>query len=123
MSQRVHTIKRSQKESLFLREISNLYLQLTQDHPQLIDLFINRVQLSDDKSKVHIFFYSVNGLKRFEELRPTLVLYKPSMRKALAQAINARYTPDLVFRYDAQFEKQSAIEQALDKAKAEDESL
>lgn len=123
MSQRVHTIKRSQKESLFLREISNLYLQLTQDQPQLIDLFINRVQLSDDKSKIHIFFYSINGLKRFEELRPTLVLYKPSMRKALAQAINARYTPDLVFRYDAQFEKQSQIEQALDKAKAEDESL
>ena len=123
MSQRVHTIKRSQKESLFLRQISNLYLQLTQDHPQLIDLFINRVQLSDDKSKIHIFFYSINGLKRFEELRPTLVLYKPSMRKALAQAINARYTPDLVFRYDAQFEKQSQIEQALDKAKAEDESL
>lgn len=94
-----------------------MYMELTQDHAELRDLFVNRVQLSDDRSKLHIFFYTTGGIKRFEELRPLLVLYKNSMRKALAHEINARYTPEIVFQYDAQFEKQSEIENALNKIK------
>jgi len=121
MTQRAQEIRRAQKESLLLREISKLYLDLCIDKPELQSLFVNRVQLSSDKSGCNVFFFSTQGEEKFKELFPTLILYKPSMRKAIAHSIPSRRAPDLVFKYDYPYEKQQQVELALNTLKYEDE--
>src|SRR5581483_1434358 len=112
-------IRRAQKESLLLKELSTLFLQLTMDDPKLANLSVHYVKLSPDGSMCSVFFYSSLGKEHFQEVLPTLILYKPSLRKALAYAIQSRYTPDLLFKFDKQFEKQSRIEEIFAKLKEE----
>ncbi len=98
-------IKKAQKESLLLREISGLLLQAGMDDPRLQKVTVSRVSLSDDKGTCTVFFYTSQGKKAFEEILEILKLYKPSLRAALAKKIRGRYTPNLVFRFDDQIEK------------------
>jgi ribosome-binding factor A len=49
--------------------------------------------------------------KAFERLK----LYKPSIRKELAEKLNQRHTPDIKFLFDESKEKQYKIEKLLDK--------
>ncbi|CAN5216091.1 hypothetical protein BH09DEP1_BH09DEP1_3690 [soil metagenome] len=118
----VSSIKKSQKESQLFRAIANLFTQTMMDDKKLQGLFINRVKLSDDKGVCTVYFYTAGGFEDFKEKLQTLILYKPSMRHALAQTIAGRYTPDLIFRFDDQFEKQQRIEGLLEKVKGEDPS-
>lgn len=111
---RQKNIKHAQKEALLLKEISRLFLQVTLDDPSLRDIQINRVKLSPDKGLCTVYFYAQGGEKAFNEKRKQLVLYKPALRHALAQQIPGRYTPDLRFKYDANFEKQLRIESLLE---------
>lgn len=116
---RVGTIKRSQKESLLLREIASHFMQITRDNTELHGLIVTRVTLSPDKSKCTIFIHGQGGLAEFEEKRQQIVLYKASLRKALSQAIQSRYVPQLRFVYDAQLDKQRHIDDLIDKLKDE----
>lgn len=109
-------IKRAQKESLLLREISNMFHSISMDDSRLAGLFVNRVDLSTDKGWVTVYFYTLDGLEKFEEQLEILKLYKPSIRKGLAAGIRGRYVPDIRFAYDAKFEKQQRLELAMAQA-------
>jgi ribosome-binding factor A len=117
----VSSIKRSQKESLYLRTISKLFNEVAQDDAKLRGIFVSRVSLSDDKSHVTVFFHSLQGHEHFEKSFDALVVYKPSLRKALAQEIQSRYTPDIVFRYDVMFDKVQRVEELIEQANPRDE--
>lgn len=119
MTSSVSTIKKAQKESLLFREISKLFGQTILDDSRLMGLCVNRVKLSPDKGVATVYFYTAQGESHFNELFHVLVLYKPSLRKALAAKINQRYTPELVFKFDQNFEKQCRIESLLEKIKTE----
>ena len=112
-------VKKAQKESLLLREISQLFLEKALEDPELKDLFINRVSLSNDKSSCIVYFYSGLGKAEFERVFEHLKLYKPSMRKALASDIKGRYVPQIIFRYDDQLKKQLEIENLIESVKSE----
>ncbi|NRB21708.1 30S ribosome-binding factor RbfA [Candidatus Dependentiae bacterium] len=120
--------RRAQKEANMLREISKLFMQLSQDNSELAGISVSRVKLSPDKSHCTIFFYLLDGEEKFQEKFSTLILYKPSLRKALSQAIPSRYTPDLVFKYDTLVEKQRRVDDIIielmeyDKMKKEESS-
>lgn len=118
----VSSIKKSQKESLLFRSISELFRETTLEDKNLASLFVNRVKLSDDKGVCIIFFYTPGGLADFKEKLSTLLLYKGSLRRALAKMIASRYTPELVFKFDDQYEKQQRIEGLLEQVKGEDPS-
>lgn len=118
----VSSIKKSQKESLLFRAIAQLFSQTQLDDKKLHGLFINRVKLSDDKSVCTVYFYTEGGMEDFKEKLKSLVLYKSSLRHALAKSIKSRYTPELIFKFDDQFEKQQRIENLLEKVKGEDSS-
>lgn len=122
-SSAVSAIKRAQKESLLLRELSNMFHSLLLDDNRLDGLFVNRVELSTDKGWVTVFFYTLEGYEKFQEQLEVLKLYKPSMRKGLASGVKGRYVPDLKFAYDAKFEKQQRLEQAMAQAAKETEIL
>jgi ribosome-binding factor A len=119
MSKQQQEIRKAQKESYFYQEVSKLFRQITIDESSLNGLFINRVQLSSDGGTCVVLFLATNGRPEFEEKLPTLILYKPSMRSALAKTSHGRYTPNLIFRYDKDYEKVEKINQLLDTLKAE----
>jgi len=116
---RVSEIKHAQKESNLFHKIAQFFLQIKQDEPELEGLSISRVTLSPDKSNCTVFFYCAGGLKEYEAKRPIIVLYKGSLRKALAAAIPGRYTPNIKFAYDQQQEKGRRVEELLNKLKKE----
>jgi len=117
---RVRDIKRRQKASLLYKTISKLFLHAAQDDTRLHDIFVNRVELSPDKSICWVFFYTSYGKEHFEEKRPVLELYERSLRKAIAQTVQGRYVPELRFAYDTQLEKQLRIEKILDRLHDDD---
>lgn len=102
--------KKAQKESFLFQEISKLFRQIVLDDKRLENFTVSRVALSKDKGVVNIYFYHVGGEKAFKEMFNFLVLYKPSMRKAIAHIQASRYTPELAFKFDELFEKQQKIE-------------
>ena len=114
---RTRDIKKAQKESLLLREISGLLLQASMDDPRLQKVVVSRVSLSDDKGSCNVFFYTAQGKQGFEELLEVLKLYKPSLRAALAKKIRARYTPNLIFRFDDQIEKSEKMNALFEQLK------
>jgi ribosome-binding factor A len=77
------------------------------------------VQLSPDKGLCTIFFHALNGVVEYEALRPQLILYKPSLRKALSQTIHGRYTPELRFAYDTHLDKQQRMDDLIERLKRE----
>jgi len=119
IEQKQKDIRRAKKEALFFKEISSFFLQITINDSNLSGIHISSVKLSPDKSVCTILFYSDKGHTDFSNRLPDLILYKPSMRKALSQNIPSRYTPQLVFKYDTQIEKQRKIEALFDQLKVE----
>jgi len=113
------TIKRAQKESYFFREISNFLMQIIMDDPRLSGLYINKVTLSPEGGMLSVLFLSAQGKEDFEKKLPTLILYKPSLRTALAKTSHGRYTPNLIFCYDEGHEKTEKIHALLDQLKKE----
>lgn len=109
-------IRKARKEAQYLRVISTLFASQTAEDARLLGIFINRVELSADGGLCYVFFYSAAGQEAFKELLPHLILYKPSLRAAVAKEIPGRYTPDIIFRFDENFEKQQRIEQLIEKA-------
>ncbi len=115
---KVHDIKRAQKTSLFLRTIGILFSKTLQDDHELNGIMVNRVELSPNKSTCCVYFYAAEGEEFFRtNMLPRLILYKPSLRAALAKEIAGRYTPELVFKFDAIFEKTMRIETLLSNLK------
>jgi len=116
---KVRDIKKAQKERLLLREISTLFAQTARDDQRLVGLSINKVKLSPDKGMCYVYFYTPGGKEQFDHILEFLTLYKPSLRSALAKAIKGRYTPDLIFKFDDQFEKEDKLNHLLEKIKSE----
>ena len=112
-SSAVSEIRRAQKESQLLREISTMFHAVAMDDNRLLGLFVNRVELSTDKGWCTIYFYTNEGYEKYAEQLEVLKLYKPSMRKSLSSEIKARYVPNLKFEYDSKFEKQQRLELAM----------
>ena len=113
-------IKRARKEAQFFKMLSQIFMQIVCDDSRLQGMFINRVVLSPSYGTCNIFFYLPEGESAFREKLAILKLYKPSMRKAISSLIAGRYTPELMFKYDQQFEKQQKIESILDSLQEED---
>lgn len=106
-------IKRAQKEKQLSRELSNMLIRIQQDDPSIQGLYINSLRLSPDRSMCTVLFAAAGNKEEFDKKLPFLILYKPSLRTGLAKALNARYTPDLVFEYDSVSDKQKRIESLL----------
>ena len=121
MSTPVSDIKKAQKEKIIQREVASLMMEAAQDDPELAGILVTRIELSPDKGMCYVYMYIEGGLVAFKEKLKYLKLFKPSMRKSLADTLKFRYTPDLTFAYDAQYEKELAINNLFEKLKAEGE--
>jgi ribosome-binding factor A len=117
--ERVRAIKQAQRESFLLREISTLYVRLIQDNPELQGVYIIKIELSSDGSTCTVYFHSTQGQAHYEQIKDKLILYKPSIRTALAKASSSRYVPQLIFRYAEGVEKQERVNDLIEQLKKE----
>lgn len=120
-NKRVSEIKRAQKTSLLFRTISTLFSQAAMDNKELLGVYVNRVELSPDKSHCYVYFCAQGGEQEFKEKKGQLILFKPSLRAALAKQISGRYTPQITFKFDNLHEKIQRIECLLEEVKKENQ--
>lgn len=120
-------VKRERKKSLYLRELSIFIDSVAEEQPAVREIYLSRLELSADGGICYLYFAAISPteenqatpLARFEEALEVLKLYKPSLRKALSQVIQARYTPDLMFLFDEKREKIDRINELLDQVEQE----
>lgn len=117
MTTSLSEIKKARKRSLFFKEITQLFMQATLDDKRLQGLIISDVSISSDKSACTIYFYTEKGKEHYEKVFDTLMLYKPSLRKAIATEIKLRRVPELIFKFDSKYEKRQRLEQLLESIK------
>lgn len=116
-SSKLSSIKTAQKESAILRVVSPLFEDALRDNPDLNTWHISRIQLSPGKSVAYVYLYSLDDSQDFDTALGKIKLYKPSMRKALADELQKRYTPDIVFMFDEQLQRTLRMEKLLDTVK------
>ena len=116
---KIQDVKRAQKESFLLREVSTLFLRIALEDKLLHDFYVTRVELSPDKGWCTVFFHTARGFDFFNEHISHLISYKPSLRTALSKSLQSRYTPDLKFAYDQGVDKQNRMEEIFERLKDE----
>ncbi len=113
-------IRREQKKSLLLRELSGQIANLSLDEPILKNVAVTRVELSQGEGTCTIYFASHSGEEGYREALQILLLYKGSLRTAIAKAMQGRHTPHIIFAYDTTVEKERQMQELLDKVKKDD---
>ena len=94
-------------------ELSVLLLQRVRD-PHLQEITISRVTLSDDLRHAKIYFTLFQGQAKIDRVHRSLHKAAGFMRSHLAKTLNLRFTPELRFWYDEEFEEVEKIEKLLD---------
>lgn len=116
-------IKREQKKSFLLREISRILYEVGQEEAAVRDVFVTRVDLSADTGICYVYFATAASDHSTEEIWEAafekLKLYKPSMRQKLSKSMHSRYTPELLFLFDEKQEKIHHLNDLLDKVHQE----
>ncbi len=131
-------VKREQKKVLLFREICSFVNNVAEEQPAVRLVYVTKVDLSADTGICYIFFGAYGPIGQqpdvhtvsedndetfkkasYKEALEFLKLYKASMRRALAQKLQWRYVPDLVFVYDDKKDKVDRIESILDKVSLE----
>lgn len=120
MKNRSANIRREQRKSLLFREISTLFSQLSSDVQELGKIFPTRLDFTPGDGVCIIYFSCLSGEEGFNTALEMLKLYKPSMRKAISEVMQSRYTPEILFKYDKELEKELKIQNLLEKIKSED---
>lgn len=115
MRKRSHTIKEEQRKSFYMRQVGQLLLEAGKTDESLLELYVTRAEFSDGGGACHFYFSCAGGKERFDELLQRLILYKASLRRALARIRQSRYTPNLFFHYDVGVENVYRIESILNR--------
>lgn len=94
-------------------ELSVLLVQRARD-PHLRDISISRVELSDDLRHAKVYYTMFQGQGKMTQVNRSLDKATGFMRSHLAKTLNLRFTPELRFWYDEEFEEVEKIEKLLD---------
>jgi ribosome-binding factor A len=100
------------------RELSLFFLQKVRDE-KLTDVFISRVDVTDDLKNARIFYTISGGGTVCKQTSVALKNATGFVRSHLAKILNLRYTPALKFIYDAKAEKVREMESLLDEIASE----
>lgn len=114
------SVKRQQREAHILRQMAPILQDLFKEHEVLKPLFVSRLELSSSGTKCLIFFSTFTTQEAFRDAWDTLILYKPSIRAALSNILNSRYTPEVRFEYDAAKEKERRLNEIFDSIHAKE---
>jgi ribosome-binding factor A len=94
-------------------ELALLLVQRVRD-PHLQEISISRVTLSDDLRHAKVYYTMFQPQGRLKQVERSLAKATGFMRSHLAKTLNLRFTPELRFWYDEEFEEVEKIERLLD---------
>jgi ribosome-binding factor A len=106
------------------KEIAILLVQKVRD-PNIADLAVSRVEVSDDLKYAKIFYTVRDHQKGIARAAKGLERAKGFMRSHLARTLNLRYTPALQFHYDeaaAKAEEMEKLFQELARERKDDDN-
>ena len=93
-------------------ELADLLVRQTND-PRLSGVSITDVEVDRELAYATIFFSSIEGAERADEIQAGFEHAQGFLRSELAHRISLRTFPRLRFRYDQTFERAENIEQLL----------
>lgn len=90
--------------------------------PRIGFVTITKVDLSRDCRFAKVYFSLLGSKKQLRDTQVGLARSKGFIRKLLAQRVNLRYTPEIVFKLDEGIEYSIHISQVMERLKEKDES-
>lgn len=112
---------RAQRIADRIREELSEMLVLDVADPRIEAVSITDVKVDRELAYAEIFYSSLEGSERADEILEGLMHAKGFLRRELAHRIDLRTFPDLRFRYDPTFERAERIEELFRSIKEEDE--
>jgi ribosome-binding factor A len=91
-------------------ELSEILLQEVAD-PRLVGVSITDVKVDRELTVADIYFSSLEGSERVDEIQSGFTHAQGFLRKALADRVDLRIFPRLRFHYDPTFERAQRIEE------------
>ena len=80
-----------------------------------LEWFVTHVRVSNDLKIARIYIYAPRwGEKEKKKLREDLHGWKKELKRFIAQNLYLKYVPDIQFCFDAQWEKQLALQKKLE---------
>lgn len=111
--------KRSTRVAEAIRmELSMLFLQKVRDE-KLSDVTVTNVRVTDDLKSARIFYTVPGSDKVKKEAANALKRASGFVRSHLAKVLNLRYTPSILFEYDAKADKVEELEQLFSEIASE----
>ncbi len=114
-----NVVKRKRKEAMIARNLAPLLQNIFKEQESLKDLFISRIELSKDGGLCIIYLSSFSNSDKSKPDIDTLKLFAPSTRKALANIVEGRYTPEIKFEYDQHLEKVRVLNEVLERVSSD----
>ena len=115
------TRRQRRVNELLQRELSTLIQFKTRD-PRLSMVTVTGVEVTADLKLAKVFVAAYGSDVEIKEILQGLARAKNYLRRELAQVVQLRHIPDLMFKYDTSIENAFRINSLLDQIK-EDENL
>ncbi|MCM8770752.1 MAG: 30S ribosome-binding factor RbfA [Candidatus Omnitrophica bacterium] len=97
-------------------EISNILHDEIKD-PRLGFITVTRVELTNDLRQAKVFFSVLGSETEQKDTKQALESSGGFIRRLIAQRLNLRFTPEIVFKLDRSAEYSIQIQEALNKIK------
>ena len=106
---------------LIRMEISDILLRDVRD-PRVRNITITGVKMSNDLRMARIFFVPLGGETCSEDIAEGLKSASKFLRRELANKVQLRYVPEIIFAYDGSFEYGDRIDRLLESIQTEEAS-
>jgi ribosome-binding factor A len=116
-------MSRVEKVAEAIREEASVILHEEIKDPRLGFITVTRVELSKDLQNATIFFSVLGKDEDYKKTKEALDSALGFIRKELAERINLRFAPEIIFREDRSSEYSVRIQEVLDEIKALDQGL
>ena len=102
-----------------LREIADLLLSSVRD-PRIKGVTITGVDLSNDLKYAKVFYSLIGGEKEFVRIQKGLDSAKGFIKRELANRMELKYMPDIIFKRDLSLEEGNRMERLFERLKSEE---
>lgn len=98
------------------KEISSLLLERVKD-PRVRGVTITGVSLSNDLKRAKVFFSVIGERDNIKKAQAGLDSAKGFIKREIGLRMSLRYTPEIIFMYDASLESGSRMDSLFEKLK------
>ncbi len=93
-------VKFAKRESVLSKGLIPVVEQTLRESPWLQRIFVTRVALSKEGGCVNIFVWSMDDKEPGREALDALKVYRPAIRKVVADILCSKWTPEISIRLD-----------------------